>query len=314
MSREYKQSEVVIKKKFEDRYRSLLGERYDEFISCSISFLRRAIRVNTIKSDVNFVVSRLSKSWEVKQVPWCKEGFWIQGDRRDIGNLLEHQMGYIYVQEPASMIPPIVLEPKPKDIVLDMASAPGSKTTQISAMMKNKGIIVANDENPLRLKLLAMNLQRCGVENAVISNRNAMYFEKANILFDKILLDAPCSGTGTIRKSLKTLKIWNEKMTLKIAGLQKRLLDSAYASLKRGGVLVYSTCSLEPEENEENVSWFLDKYKDMFSVEINLDIKQDKPIMEFEGKKYNKGVKNCLRLYPHTNDTQGFFVCKMIKR
>ncbi len=314
MSKEYKQSEIIIKKKFEDRYRTLLKDRYEEFISCSVSFLRRAIRVNTIKSSIDYVTRRLSKSWELKQVPWCKEGFWIEGNRRDIGNLIEHQMGFIYVQEPASMIPPIVLDPMPSETVLDMASAPGSKTTQLSAMMKNIGVIVANDENPLRLKLLGMNLQRCGVENAVISNRNAMFFEKAGILFDKVLLDAPCSGTGTIRKSLKTLKIWNEKMTIKIAGIQKRLLDSAHQSLKRGGVLVYSTCSLEPEENEENISWFLDKHKDMVTQEIILDIKRDEPILEFDKKRYNPLVKNCLRLYPNTNDTQGFFVCKMVKK
>ena len=314
MSKEYKQSEIIIKKKFEDRYRALLGERYEEFISCSVSFLRRAIRVNTIKSNIDFVTHRLSRSWKLKEVPWCKEGFWIEGDRRDIGNLIEHQMGLIYVQEPASMIPPIVLNPQPGERVLDMASAPGSKTTQLSAMMKNKGVIVANDENPLRLKLLGMNLQRCGVENVVISNRNAMFFERAGILFDKILLDAPCSGTGTIRKSLKTLKIWNEKMTVKIAGLQRRLLDSAYQSLKQGGVLVYSTCSLEPEENEENISWFLDKYKDMITQQITLNIKRDKPILEFDKKRYNPSVKNCLRLYPNTNDTQGFFVCKIVKK
>ena len=314
MSKEFKQSDIVIKKKFEDRYKALLKERYDEFISCSVSFLRRAIRVNTIKSDANFVVSRLSKSWKLKEVPWCKEGFWIEGDRRDIGNLIEHQLGLIYIQEPASMIPPIVLEPKPGEVILDMASAPGSKTTQISAMMNNEGIIVANDENPLRLKLLGMNLQRCGVENAVVSNRNALFFEKAGILFDKVLLDAPCSGTGTIRKSLKTLKIWNEKMTVKIANLQKRLLDSAYASLKKGGVLVYSTCSLEPEENEENISWFLNKYKDMSCVKIDLNIKYDESVLTFQGKEYNVAVKKCLRIYPNTNDTQGFFVCKMVKK
>ena len=131
--------------------------------------------------------------------------------------------------------------------------------------------------------------------------------------FDRILVDAPCSGTGTIRKSFKTLRIWNPVMVRRLAGTQKQLIEAAFKNLKENGTLVYSTCSLEPEENEGVVDYLISNYPNAELQEIKLKIKKSPAILEFEGKKYSKEIKKCLRIWPQDNDTEGFFVAKIRK-
>ncbi|MBS3101863.1 NOL1/NOP2/sun family putative RNA methylase [Candidatus Woesearchaeota archaeon] len=304
---------IEFKEKFVERYKALTN--WEEFKKYSLSFLRRSIRVNTIKISIENLKKRLDENWNLEPVPWCKEGFWIEHkekERRDIGNLIEHSLGYFYAQEAASMIPPLVLGPKEDEVVLDMAASPGSKTTQIAALMGNKGFLIANDYTTERMKPLSINLQRCGVSNAIITLMQGQWFKE--MLFDKILLDAPCSGTGTIRKSLKTLRIWNPVMVKRLAGTQRQLIDTAFKNLKQGGILVYSTCSLEPEENEGVIDFLLNKYENAELEPIKLsNIKKSEPILNFENKKYNDEIKKCLRIWPQDNDTEGFFVAKIRK-
>src|SRR3989344_8478567 len=223
----------VFKPAFIERYSGLTD--WEEFKKYSLSFLRRSIRVNTLLGTVAQVKKSIEKKdWKLTPIPWCKEGFWIEhGERRDVGNLLEYHIGKIYVQEAASMIPPLVLQPKPGDILLDMAASPGSKTTQMAAMMKNKGLIVANDYKGDRLQSLGINLQRSGLTNAIITLMPGQRYN--NFKFDKILVDAPCSGTGTIRKSLRTINMWNPGMVKNLAKQQKKLLINAFDNLKDGG-------------------------------------------------------------------------------
>ena len=315
-----KADELPVKEEFKQRYESLLGKEYESFMTCSLSFLRRSIRVNILKTTVSDLKKRLGKDWKLTPIPWCKEGFWIKhngiGDeyRRDIGNLLEHTLGYFYIQEAASMIPPLVLGPKENEIILDIAAAPGSKTTQIAQYMKNTGLLVANDYTTLRMKPLSINLQKCGINNTIITLMLGQWFKKSNIEFDRILVDAPCSGTGTIRKSLKTLRIWNPNMIKRLAATQKQLLDTAFQILKPQGTLVYSTCSLEPEEDEGVVDFLLNKYENAKLEEIKLkNLKRSEPILEFEKYTYNKEIKKCLRIWPQDNDSEGFFVAKIKK-
>ncbi len=304
--------DIKFKEKFVERYSQLLGERYEEFRSCSVSFLRKAIRVNTLKIDVPELKERLErKGWQLTQVPWCEEGFWIKGERRDLGNLPEHVLGYIYVQEAASMIPPVVLDPKPGEIVLDMCAAPGSKTTQMAQYMGSKGLLVANDLTGDRLKSLAINVQRVGATNVAITKMSGYNFP--GMEFDRILVDAPCSGTGTIRKSLKTIEMWNPNLVRRLSGVQKKLAEKAFNLLRSGGTMVYSTCTLEPEENEEVVTHILERYPEARLEEIELDIKRSECVLEFEGKRYHPDVRKCLRIYPNDNDTEGFFVAKIVK-
>ncbi len=306
---------ATIKKEFEERYRHLLGNSYEDFLNYSLSYLNKSIRVNTLKIPVAELKQRLEQqNFRLFQVPWCKEGFWVKGDRTDFGNLVEHTLGYFYIQEAASMISAAVLNPQPGETILDMCASPGSKTTQMAAMMENKGIIVANDITGDRMKPLGINLQRMGILNVVESQARGQQLQRLSTKFDKILVDAPCSGTGTIRKSPETLKIWNPLMVRRLAGQQKALIDTAFSLLKPGGTLVYSTCSVEPEENEGVVDYLLQKYCDTAVIEeIELEINRSSPILSFEKSSYSPEVGKCLRIWPQDNNTAGFFVAKIRK-
>lgn len=306
----------VFKDEFIKRYSQLTD--WEQFRKYSLSFIRKAIRINTLKISVEDCTTRLkSKGWQLTQIPWCKEGFWIEhSERRDVGNLWEHHMGYIYVQEAASMIPPIVLNPQPHESVLDISAAPGSKATQIAQLLENTGVLVANDYKAVRLAALGVNIQRVGAINTIVTFMTGQGIR--NHLFDRILVDAPCSGTGTIGKSLKTIRMWNPAMVQRLARQQIQLLDTAWNLLKKGGTLVYSTCTLEPEEDEGIISTFIQKLKDA-NVEKIKDselpgLKRSPVVTEFEGTKYNPQVKNCLRLWPQDNYTEGFFVARLIKK
>lgn len=308
------QQNIEFKPKFIERYKQLTN--WNEFKEISLTYLRRSIRINTLKIDIEECKKRLNQqNWTLTQIPWCKEGFWVEHKhgRRDIGNTIEHQIGYYYVQEAASMIPPLVLEPKPNETTLDMCSAPGSKASQIAQYMQNTGILIANDYQYIRLQPLGINLQRMGIKNSIITLMEGRYFKNSNIKFDRILVDAPCSGTGTIRKSLKTLRIWNPNAIKRLAGQQRQLIETAFEILKPNGTLVYSTCSLEPEEDEGIINHLLEKHKNAKLEEINLDIKRSEPILEFNNDTYNKEIKKCLRIWPQDNDTEGFFVAKIKK-
>lgn len=307
-----REEQIEVKERFSKRYKQLLGEHYDEFMECNMHYLRRAIRVNTLKAGVKGVKDRLS-SWKLTKVPWCKEAFWIKGERRDIGNLLEHQLGYVYVQDPASMLPPVVLSPSPSEKVLDMCASPGSKTSQAAAMMKNSGIIVANDSQGSRLAPLGVNLQKLGVMNTILTKRDGRSFKRFE--FDRVMVDAPCSGTGTIRRSLKGIYMYNPRQVEHLARTQLGLAKAAFEALRPGGVMTYSTCTLEPLENEAVISQLLDGYEDAKIEPIRLDIKREKPFTEQPdtAEKLREEVSRCLRIHPYTNDTEGFFVAKIRK-
>jgi len=291
---------MEFKQKFIEKYSKITDiEKFKEY---SLKKPRKSIRVNTLKISVKELKQRLS-NFKLTQIPWCKEGFFVEGKRTDLGNLLEHQLGYFYIQEAASMLPSQVLSPK-DEIVLDMAAAPGSKTTQLASIMDNQGIIIANELKYSRIIALATNLQRCGVSNTIITNSDAINLKGK---YDKISLDAPCSGTGTIRKSLKTLEIWNPHMYKKLSNIQKKLILHAFDILNEQGSLVYSTCSISPEENEQVIEFLLKKHENAKLEKINLDIKSSKLISE------NKELQKCLRIWPQDNNTDGFFVAKIKK-
>lgn len=305
-------AEIVFKPKYVERYSKLTDwETYKKF---SLSFLSKSIRINTLKKPIEEIKRRLSRDWILEPIPWCKEGFWIEHKkgRLDVGNTIEHCLGYYYVQEAASMIPPVVLDPQPGERVLDLCAAPGSKTSQIAQMMKNKGVLVANDVAGMRIAALGINLQRLGALNCIITQKAGEHF-KGNE-FDRVLLDAPCSGSGTIRKSVKTLTIWNAGTIKSIAGQQRRLIQTAFNVLKKGGVLVYSTCSVEPEENEGVVTWLLNNNSDAVLDDINLPLNRTPCLSEFEGEVYHPDIGKCLRLWPQDNDTEGFFVARILKK
>jgi tRNA (cytosine49-C5)-methyltransferase len=306
--------QVQIKPAFEERYKLLLGERYNEFLKYSLAYSSKSIRVNTLKISVEELRGLLEKDWILRPVSWCKEGFFLQyryEKRFDIGNLPEHQLGYIYVQDAASMIPPVVLDPQPGEVVLDLCAAPGSKTSQIAMYMQNTGVIFANDVTGDRLNPLGLNMQRCGIANVLITLRANRHLQQ---IFDRVLIDAPCSGTGTIRRSLKTLQMWSPGLVSRLVSEQRKLIEQGFSVLKPGGTIVYSTCTQEPEENEGMISWFLERHPDAELLPIELNIKRSDSIMSFNGQEYNPEVSKCLRIYPQDNDTEGFFVAKIRKK
>ena len=213
------------------------------------------------------------------------------------------------------MLPPIVLNPKEKDIILDMCASPGSKTTQLAATMKNTGIIIANDIKYDRIKILHSNIQRCGVANTIITLMPGYNFSRTKTKFDKILLDAPCSGSGAIRKSLHTLKIWNPNMLKKLSSVQKQLIKTAFNSLKQNGTLVYSTCSICPEENEAVIGHLLKEFPNAKLEKIEIkNLKSSPCVLNYKNQTYSSEINKCLRLWPQDNDTEGFFVAKIIKK
>ena len=311
---------IVWKESFISRYCALTD--FEAFKKASLSYPRKSIRVNTLKVSVGELKKRLEKNWNLEQVPWCKEGFWIthaKKERFDIGNLIEHQLGYFYVQDASSMIPPLVLDARPGERVLDMCAAPGIKTTQIAMYMKNEGLLVANDAKADRVKPLGFNLQRCGVRNAVVTIGEGGHLvrmhDKTGYSFDRILVDAPCSGTGTINKSLKTIEMYNANMIKRLASIQKQLLSIALRIVKKGGTVVYSTCSNEPEEDEGVIDAMLTRFDDVQVEKVSLPgLRASNAVVAFEKHEYNKEVSKTLRIWPQDNGTEGFFIAKLRKK
>ncbi len=315
---------MKIPTEFKERYSLMFGEKYSLFLEWSLKPLKKAIRVNTLKIKIDELKEKLEKKgFKLEKIPWIKEGFWVKWEkeedsikieRYDLGNTLEHYLGYYYVQEAASMIPPLVLNPKTDDLVLDMAAAPGSKTTQIAQYMDNKGTIIANDKNYNRIKILAMNLQRMGILNTIITTKDGRNFKYLNLEFDKILLDAPCSATGAIRKSYDALTKFNKRNVKYLSNLQKQLIATSFEILKEGGILVYSTCSVDVEENEKVINWLLNKFDNIKLEKIKIDgLKSEESILEWKGVEFNSEIKKTLRIMPYNNDTEGFFIAKIKK-
>ncbi len=281
-----------------------------EFYNYMSQPLRQSFRVNLLKSKTDVVVERLSDEFQLEKIPWTEEGFFVEGD--GITNTPEFVLGLIFMQEASSMIPARILDVKPDMHILDMAASPGAKTTQISAYMMNRGCIVANDVKYSRLNILASNVQKMGCVNVRITMKDGRYFGKFRDKFDRILLDAPCSNVGMIRKNYRYLKLWRQRDVEALSRLQKELIMAAYKALKPGGILVYSTCTLDPEENEEVVDHLLSN-TDADVERIKLPLKSHKPFTEFRGKCYDKRVKRCLRIHPQDNNTEGFFIAKILK-
>lgn len=299
-----------INPEFFERYSKI--DSNDEFIEFMFRPLRQSFRVNKLKAKPEEVVKNLSQEFELERIPWCKEGYFVYEEDKRITKTIEHQLGLIFSQEASSMIPAVALEVDPRMLILDMAASPGAKTTQIASYMGNRGCIIANDVKYPRINILISNLQKCGVINTVVTMMDGRSFGRYENKFDRVLLDAPCSNVGMIRKNFKYLRIWNIREVEALSKLQKQLMRSAYRALKPGGILVYSTCTLDVKENEEVVDSLLST-TDAEIEKIDLPVKARAGITEFEGVKFSGEVKNCLRIHPQDNDTEGFFVAKILK-
>ncbi|MCL1048079.1 16S rRNA (cytosine(1407)-C(5))-methyltransferase RsmF [Shewanella abyssi] len=284
----------------------------EDFIRFSNKPLRPSIRINTLKiSAEDFIALMTPKGWSFTEIPWCEHGYWIElGHDIQLGNTIEHLQGLFYIQEASSMLPPTALitqgENSAQQHVLDMAAAPGSKTTQIAALMNNKGLLVANEYSASRVKVLHANIARMGVSNCALTHFDARVFgEYMFEVFDSILLDAPCSGEGTIRKDPDALKNWDNNDVKGIVNTQKELIDSAFQSLKTGGELVYSTCALSRKENQEVCAYLKERYPDAVEF-VNLS-------SLFPGAEKACTAEGFLHVWPQIYDSEGFFVAKIKK-
>ena len=303
---------------FVERMKELLGNDFESYWEILKKEPVRSIRCNTLKISPEDLMNKLTKrGWEIK-IPFkdYPEIMIVENELQpgELGRSIEHLLGYYYIQEIASMLPALVLKPKEGEIVLDLCASPGSKTTQIASMMKNSGLIIANEVKFGRIKILAANLERCGVMNTIITKKDGIAlckrFKDKNFLFDKILLDAPCSGEGTLRSTPRTFEMWNIKTIENLSKLQKSLIASAIEILKPNGELVYSTCTHAPEENEEILDFAVKNFN--VKVEkINLPLKTRQGVTKFLGKEYSEDVKFSCRVYPQDADTEGFFISKL---
>ena len=278
----------------------------------------KAIRCNTLKISPKELKKRLeAKGRKIKQIPNHPEIMQIQSNLSpgELGKTKEHLLGYYYVQEITSMMPILALSPNENDAFLDCCASPGSKTSQATALMKNKGIIIANDLSMSRISILSANLERCGATNTIITRHDAIQLnnklKKLNLKFDKILVDAPCSGEGNIRTSPRTLLEWSESLLKSLSKKQKQIASSAVELLKENGEMIYSTCTHAPEENEEVVQYLLDTYPNLEIIETKLPIKSRPGLTNWKDKTFSKDMIKCHRIYPQDNNLEGFFVCKL---
>ena len=295
------------------RWLNFFGDEAIKLIEAIEKGLPKYIRVNTIKIDEDRVLEKLNKRGFVlskTEVPFC---YRVEDEPYSIGATPEYLMGYYYVMDKSSCIPPLALNPERKDVVVDFTASPGGKTTFISQLMGNEGIIIAIEANKERIQPLIDNIHRMGCLNIAVLNMNAVKFNQLNIKADKILLDAPCTGEGIIHKD-KSRKVSRGKEDIEFCHtLQFDLIKSAFESLKENGILVYSTCSLTPEENEMVIDALLEKYSGKMVLEkIEWGDEAFASIPNTKIK-FNKELKKARRFYPHKHETSGFFVAKIRK-
>lgn len=293
--------------------RASLSDEADlqRFLAISQQPLRKSVRVNTLKISVaDFLARTAQYGWRLTPVPWCAEGFWIERDDESLplGSVAEHLSGLFYIQEASSMLPVTALFAAAPDAqqVMDMAAAPGSKTTQLAALMHNRGAILANEYSASRVKVLHANISRCGVSNVALTHFDGRVFGAAlPEQFDAILLDAPCSGEGVVRKDADALRNWTLASTEAIAATQRDLIDSAFHALRPGGVLIYSTCTLNTIENQQVIAWLLARYPDAIEILSLQDL--------FAGAEAALTPEGYLHVFPHRFDSEGFFVARLRK-
>ncbi|MBK4783281.1 MAG: 16S rRNA (cytosine(1407)-C(5))-methyltransferase RsmF [Pantoea sp. Pent] len=291
---------------------SLANEaEFERFLAISQQPLRRSLRVNTLKISVEDFLTRVAGyGWQLTPIPWCREGFLIARDDESLplGSVAEHLSGLFYIQEASSMQPVSALFDAAQDArqVMDVAAAPGSKTTQMAALMRNQGAILANEYSASRVKVLHANISRCGVSNVALTHFDGRVFGAAlPEQFDAILLDAPCSGEGVVRKDADALRNWTLASSEAIAATQRDLLDSAFHALQPGGTLIYSTCTLNTIENQQVIAWLQQRYPQALEIVPLNDL--------FAGAERALTPEGFLHVFPHIFDSEGFFVARLRK-
>ncbi|MGN0770975.1 MAG: RsmB/NOP family class I SAM-dependent RNA methyltransferase [Christensenellales bacterium] len=294
---------------FVERMKALLAQEYYDFEASYCKAHYCSLRVNTLKLSANEL--KLLWKGQLDEVGWCDSGFYYDDEQKP-GKHPYHEAGLYYIQEASAMSVVEALGVEPGDVVLDLCSAPGGKATQIACKLAGSGLLIANEIVPSRAKILSQNIERMGIPNAVVTNNSPYELEdKWKEYFDKIVVDAPCSGEGMFRKNPQAIDEWSEESVAACAQRQGAILDSAYKMLGCGGKMVYSTCTFEIEENEKTIEQFLNRHCDMRIVE---------PMVRFEDCKIEntqdkiKDIVLAQRIFPHKVKGEGHFFCVMQKQ
>ena len=276
----------------ENRMKAFLGNEWDDFLYSYDNNRFQALRFNTLKVQSPEERMRILKTLKIssdKKVSWANEAYYFDENVRP-GKHPYHEMGLYYIQEPSAMSAAALLAPKPGMRVLDLCAAPGGKSTQLATYLGDSGLLVSNEINTQRSRILSQNIERMGIKNAIVTNEDsfvlASHFPG---FFNAIQVDAPCSGEGMFRKLPEAIEQWSMENVAICAARQKEILDNAAVMLKPGGTIVYSTCTFSKEENEDVIEYFLEKHPD-FTLE------------EME------------RFWPHKVDGEGHFVAKLVRR
>lgn len=298
IAKKYGYDEFIIR-----RWLHFFGEDALKIVEAFERGIPKYLRVNTLKISESELLRRMEKRGfrlEKTEVPYCYE---VVEEKYSIGATPEYLMGYYYLMDKSSCVPPLALDPKPHEIVVDLSASPGGKTTFMAMLMKNSGVILAVEPQKERLQPLIDNVNRMGAMNVAILNMDGRDFPKLGIKADKVLLDAPCSGEGIIFKD-KSRKVDRGKEDIIFcSSLQRELILSAFDSLKPKGVLVYSTCSLAPEENEFVIEYLLERR----NAEL-LEVEYGEKALNLTERDLSKAK----RFYPHIHRCAGFFVAKIM--
>ena len=283
---------------FIERMSATLGEESEAFFHSYDSERAYGLRRNLLKLNQSDFETLLPFSLE--RVSWAQEGYYYPSTDRP-GKHVFHEMGLYYIQEPSAMSVVEIADPQPGEVILDLCAAPGGKSTQIAGRLAGKGLLISNEIIPNRAKILSQNIERLGISNAVVLNHTPQELEQAfPSFFDRIIVDAPCSGEGMFHKEDAALTEWSPENVLMCADRQKEILSCAIPMLRPGGLLVYSTCTFAPAEDEEIVQWLLDSYP-----QLTLEPIDTAALGISEGTFPGTG-----RIYPHRQRGEGHFIAR----
>lgn len=296
--------------KFAKRMQDMLGEAYPAFLRSYDEEKYQSLRVNTLKGEKEQFVALAS--FTTGEVAWEKNGFYYGADVQP-GKHPWHEAGVYYIQEASAMAPAAYLEAKPGERILDLCAAPGGKTTQIASYIQGKGLLVCNEIHPQRAKILAENVERMGIANALVTNETPQKLADVfDGFFDRILVDAPCSGEGMFRKNEEAQTEWSPENVQLCADRQDEILDCADGMLKPNGRLVYSTCTFAPEENEGSIARFLQRHPDYEILEVPLLGGMESGVPSWGDT--NTLLARTVRLWPHKCKGEGHYLAVLQKK
>ena len=300
----------MLPQEFLDRMRQMLGEEYPAFVESYEKEKYQALRVNALKADCK----RLKEEavFSLEPVSWEPNGFYY-GKEDAPGKHPYHEAGVYYIQEPSAMAPAAYLEAKPGERVLDLCAAPGGKTTQIASYMNGQGILISNEIHPARAKILSENVERMGIGNAMVTNESPQKLaDTFSEYFDRIMVDAPCSGEGMFRKNEIACEEWSLENVEICAERQDEILDCAASMLKPGGRIVYSTCTFAPAENEGSISRFLERHSDFSIVDAERFKGMEGGVADWVDNPAC-GIEKTIRLWPNKLHGEGHYVAVLQK-